>query len=87
MLLIYLGFFCLFHKLVKYIRKALKFFSKFKKLKKFDKNFFKGHTYKETEGEVSADDMHVDENLDKYWECLPGQEQKRWFTKEAHLRN
>ena len=30
--------------------------------------------------------MNIDENLDSYWQCLPGQDQKRWFTKESHLR-
>ena len=30
--------------------------------------------------------MNIDENLDKYWQCIPGQDQKRWFTKESHLR-
>jgi hypothetical protein len=28
----------------------------------------------------------VNENLDSYWMCLNGLEQKRWFTKELHLR-
>lgn len=28
----------------------------------------------------------VDENLGRYWECLPGNKQKRWFAKETHLK-
>lgn len=28
---------------------------------------------------------NIDENLGKYWECIPGMKQKRWFTKETHL--
>jgi len=24
--------------------------------------------------------INIDENLGKYWECLPGMQQKRWFT-------
>ena len=26
------------------------------------------------------------ENLGFYWDCIIGQEQKRWFTKETHMR-
>lgn len=37
-------------------------------------------------GEIDADDLNVDENLGKYWQCISGQDQKRWFTKESHLR-
>lgn len=28
----------------------------------------------------------INENLGKYWECIPGMKQKRWFTKETHLK-
>jgi len=28
----------------------------------------------------------LNENLGNYWQCIIGQEQKRWFTKETHLR-
>jgi len=30
--------------------------------------------------------LSVDENLDPYWNCLPGMKQKRWFTQETRLR-
>lgn len=30
--------------------------------------------------------IDVDENLGNYWKCLSGIDQKRWFTKEIHLR-
>jgi hypothetical protein len=30
--------------------------------------------------------FEIDENLGRYWECLPGLKQKRWFAKETHLR-
>lgn len=33
------------------------------------------------------DEMDFDENLGSYFECIIGQEQKRWFTKETHMRN
>jgi len=29
----------------------------------------------------------VDENLPNYWNSLSGLDQKRWFTREAHLRD
>ena len=29
----------------------------------------------------------IDENLGSFWECLPGLEQKRWYTTELYLRN
>jgi len=30
--------------------------------------------------------LSIDENLGSYWECLPGMQQKRWFTQEARLK-
>ena len=38
------------------------------------------------EEDDKVDEMNIDEDLDKYWNCLPGQDQKRWFTKETQLR-
>ena len=35
----------------------------------------------------SIDEMDFNENLGSYFECIIGQEQKRWFTKETHMRN
>lgn len=87
LLLMYLAFFVSFHKIVKYARKILKHCSKFEKLR-IDKKAKKGQVLKHTleNPEIDADELNVDEGLDKYWQCLPGQDQKRWFTKESHLR-
>jgi len=30
---------------------------------------------------------YFNEKIGEYWECIIGQEQKRWFTKETHMRN
>jgi hypothetical protein len=29
----------------------------------------------------------IDEQLGTFWECIPGLEQKRWYTNELYLRN
>ena len=44
---------------------------------------------KTKEGELITDDewnflLDIDEGLGTYWECIRGQDQKRWFVKEAH---
>ena len=31
-------------------------------------------------------DLDVNENLPAYWSCIPGEEQKVWYTKEVYLR-
>ena len=33
-----------------------------------------------------VDELHADEDINDYWQCIPGQDQKRWFTKETHMR-
>ena len=30
--------------------------------------------------------LDVNENLPPYWNCIPGEEQKVWYTKEVYIR-
>jgi hypothetical protein len=62
----------MFRKLMNLNQRFGQFLRLFKKVKGMDQDW-----------NIEA---NIDENLGKYWECIPGMKQKRWFTKETHLQ-